>query len=342
MRAHFSLLLGTLLITSQALGQDLLDYQLKPAVQQGKGLPQVILTAQNDFRSVDLLCARDGGPEGTQRGGAMKRGQNKAFNLNQGVGEAHWECTGRAWYGAGPDDHFDLPMAFDAFLGPALSIEVPRPQIDKPRRRAVVKSNRSVARAHVTIVGVDGPAYDADVDVAENQAGEDVELRWEGPEEILRLDITLFDKWGFNAFENISPWSLEIPHEDVEFDTAKHEIRADQAPRLDKAAGDIAKIVERYGKYVTVKLYLGGYTDTVGSREDNQGLSERRARGIAQALRQRGFKGPIYYQGFGEDGLCVATDEGVDMQANRRAVYLLASESPATGPNFPRSAWKPL
>ena len=75
----------------------------------------------------------------------------------------------------------------------------------------------------------DGLVHEGIVEVEENEPGDELWIDWEGPEEVLRLDITVHDKWGFYAFEQIFPWSLEIPHDDVHFDTGSHEIKDTEA-----------------------------------------------------------------------------------------------------------------
>ena len=320
-----------------------MTYTLKPAVQQGQGYPQVNVKAGSDYRKLELVCSRSDGEEVTLSSGPVAVGKVKTFDLVQPAGELRWECEARGWYGTGEAEYFDLPMRFDAFLGGPLSIEVPRADIDRKSRMLVAKADRAIVSAHVTVIGVDGPAFDADVTVDENEPGDEIPIQWEGPEEVLRLDVTLHDKWGFFAFENIFPWSLEIPHEDVNFATASHDIEAVEMAKVDKAWKDhIKDKVEAYSKYVEVRLYIGGYTDTVGDRGDNQALSNRRAQAIAKAFRAKGFSGPIFYQGFGEDGLAIATEDGVDQIANRRAVYVLASRPPPTSGSLPRAAWKAL
>jgi outer membrane protein OmpA-like peptidoglycan-associated protein len=270
-------------------------------------------------------------------------GKTKTFDLKQPDGEFRWDCEARGWYGTGEGEYYDLPMSFAAFVGGGLTIHVPREEIDRQSRMLVAKSNRAVVSAHIVVIGEDGPAFDADVEVLENEPGDEILIQWEGPEEVLRLDVTLHDKWGFFAFENIFPWSLEIPHDDVNFATGSHEIEPSEMAKIDRAwKQHIKDKVEAYSKYVEVRLYIGGYTDTVGDRGDNQGLSSRRAKTIAAAFRAKGFTGSIYHQGFGEDGLAIATEDGVDEIANRRAVYLLASRPPAPSSALPRANWKPL
>jgi outer membrane protein OmpA-like peptidoglycan-associated protein len=91
-----------------------------------------------------------------------------------------------------------------------------------------------------------------------------------------------------------------------------------------------------------VKLFVAGYTDTVSDRDHNQRLSDARAKSIASWFRRKGLRIPIFYQGFGEDVLAKPTPDEKPEPANRRALYLLASQRPATGGQLPRDAWKEL
>jgi outer membrane protein OmpA-like peptidoglycan-associated protein len=338
----FALLLGGLAAPSLATAQgSLLSYKLKPAVEKGKGYPQVFLECNADFRKVELICDRDG-TEVKMSAGAAKDGKTLTFDLKQPEGESRYKCEARGWYGAAEDEYFDLYMNFDAFLGGTLSIEIPRDQIEKESQFLVAKADRVVTKANVKVIGPDGPSWEGDVDVGENEAGDELLIDWQGTSEVLRLDVTVFDRWGFYAYEELYPWSLEIPHDDVHFDTGSHEIKASEQPKVDKAWTDVADVVARYGKFVEVRLFIAGYTDTVGDRSSNQGLSERRARSIAQAFKAKGFTGKVYYQGFGEDALKIHTDDSVDELLNRRALYVLASRQPPAGPSFPRGSWKAL
>ncbi len=321
----------------------LMTYTLKPAVQKGQGYPQVNLKAGSDYRKIELICERSDGESVTLTSGSIGAGKVKTFDLKQPEGEFRWNCEARGWYGTAEGEYYDLPMSFAAFLGGGLTLEIPRGEIDRGARMLVAKADRTIVSAHVKVVGVEGPVFDADVEVMENEPGEEILIEWEGPEEILRLDITLTDKWGFYAFENIFPWSLEIPHEDVTFATGSHAIAAAEMAKVDRAwSAHIKDKFEAYSQYVEVRLYIGGYTDTVGDRGDNQALSNRRAKAIAAAFRNKGFSGAVFYQGFGEDGLAVATEDSVDEVANRRAVYILASRPPPPSSALPRAQWKSL
>ena len=69
-----------------------------------------------------------------------------------------------------------------------------------------------------------------------------------------------------------------------------------------------------------VAVRIEGHTDTVGSRESNQALSERRAAAVREFLMQRfGVQpGRLEAVGVGEDQLLVATPDEVPERRNRR------------------------
>lgn len=172
--------------------------------------------------------------------------------------------------------------------------------------------------------------------------GQPVTVSWtqEAEGNIFRISATARDAFGYWAGVEIIPWSLSIPHEDVVFASGSADIPADEAPKVDAAWRQIQSAVDRYGSWVQCVLYVGGYTDTVGDGASNQGLSERRALALGRYFRSKGATFPIHYQGFGESVQAVATDDSVDMAANRRAVYLITAGSPPTGKDTPRKAWK--
>lgn len=79
----------------------------------------------------------------------------------------------------------------------------------------------------------------------------------------------------------------------VLFDFDKAEIRADAGKVLDTLAGALAKLP-------TAAMEVRGHTDAKGSDDYNQGLSERRAQAVLEALRQRGVAGDASARGYGE------------------------------------------
>jgi len=99
-------------------------------------------------------------------------------------------------------------------------------------------------------------------------------------------------------------------------------------------------------RFIKMKLYIAGHTDTVGGEAKNRKLSLARAMSIAKYFRTKGLALPIMVAGFGEDVLKVKTPQQTDERANRRADYVIgpaAGAPPFKGPYLKaRADWKQL
>ncbi len=204
-----------------------------------------------------------------------------------------------------------------------------------------VSASRGLSLASARVEGPGGvPTVEVDADLS--RPSEPL-FRWGASfGEVVKVVVTARDAAGFVSTLELLPWFLEIPHEDVIFPSGSDVIPATEVGKLEAAWGAVAAAVQKYGRQVPVKLYVAGYTDTVGAASTNQSLSDRRARALAQWFRSRGFGGELYYQGFGERALAVPTGDEVDEAANRRALYVLAADRPPTSPSMPATAWKRL
>lgn len=103
-----------------------------------------------------------------------------------------------------------------------------------------------------------------------------------------------------------------------DFDSAK--IRPDAIPILDKA-------VAWLNEFPTVKGVIEGHTDSRGSEEYNQGLSERRAKAVYDYLVDKGInKFRLTYKGYGESRPVATNETDEGRQLNRRIVLVLDEE----------------
>lgn len=102
---------------------------------------------------------------------------------------------------------------------------------------------------------------------------------------------------------------------DINFDSGSWEVDESQYNKLERVARALKRVIERDPNEV---FMIEGYTDAVGSEEDNLTLSDRRAESVAVILSEQ-FEVPaenITTQGYGEQYLKVPTD-GPE-RANRR------------------------
>jgi outer membrane protein OmpA-like peptidoglycan-associated protein len=96
---------------------------------------------------------------------------------------------------------------------------------------------------------------------------------------------------------------------------------AEVLPGGQRVIVDIATAARDRGGMVEV----AGYTDTTGSPDHNQRLSEARAQAVAGAMAQAGIEpSRIQARGFGETELAVLTGDNTDEARNRRVVVRVA------------------
>jgi hypothetical protein len=203
-----------------------------------------------------------------------------------------------------------------------------------------VHASRAVRSATATVYGAGGRVLATVSGELSDPAAP--RLVWGDVGEVLKVVVVVEDEHGFATELEVFPWYYAVPHEDVVFASNSAEIGGAEVPKLERTWAEVQAVVAKFGGIAQIKLFVAGYTDTVGDASSNQALSERRAAAIAAWFRGAGFRGEIAFQGFGEDALAVPTPDGTDEPANRRAVYLLAAERPPLSKDVPRSAWKRL
>ncbi|MBI5498126.1 MAG: OmpA family protein [Deltaproteobacteria bacterium] len=304
--------------------------------------PAVVVRAQQPVVNAWVVLKRSDGREVKLQTGRLKPGQEKALTMDQPEGVFHYEGTLSARY-AGAEEEQSMPLSFDGVVLPPPVLSVAPEDVHLEDHRAEVTLSRPARRVTFTVWGDDGTVVDrGDASYKDAPAGEKLPVVWQVTDaKVLRIDIIGHDQHGyFSPTLSLFPWSLEIPHEDVNFPTGQSVIPPAELPKVQAAVGEIQQACRRYGKVVKIRLFVAGHTDTVGSPESNRTLSEARAQSIARAFRKGGISVPILYRGFGEDSPLVVTPDDTDEPRNRRAAYILSVEEPAvTGGTGP---WRPL
>jgi outer membrane protein OmpA-like peptidoglycan-associated protein len=234
-----------------------------------------------------------------------------------------------------------LALALAAAAGTPLRIEVDRARVDLPGHKLEVRMNHRAGRVELKVFGPTGeaPLVDRSEDFAGRPAGEPLVVTWPDPGgEVARLDLRAYDADGYYVGVALIPWSVTIPHEEVNFATDSATITAAESPKLEGSLKLISDALARHHNLGPIKLFIAGHTDTVGAPAYNLRLSQRRAQAIAGWFRKHGLRLPIFYEGFGEQSLLVATPDETDEVRNRRVDYILAVEEPAL--KGARAAWK--
>jgi outer membrane protein OmpA-like peptidoglycan-associated protein len=117
-----------------------------------------------------------------------------------------------------------------------------------------------------------------------------------------------------------TPRGLVVNMGDVLFDTGKSDLRTPAQVALAKLTGIVLN-------YPTLRLAIEGYTDSTGSEEFNQTLSDKRASGVLNYLVAQGLSASsLSSQGFGENSPVADNNTAQGRQANRRVEIVVSGE----------------
>jgi outer membrane protein OmpA-like peptidoglycan-associated protein len=127
---------------------------------------------------------------------------------------------------------------------------------------------------------------------------------------------------------------LIVNMSDVLFDTGKHTLKPGAREKLARISGIVLA-------HPGLKLEVEGHTDSVGSDELNQALSERRATSVREYLVNAGINSSmIMSRGLGEGQPVASNDNAAGRQLNRR-VEMIVSGDIIGNPISPTSRLKP-
>ena len=169
----------------------------------------------------------------------------------------------------------NLPI--DYSFGGGLSVDLSRASADLQAHTLTVSVSEAVDTAEITAFGARKKLLDKSVVQVDGGPG-DITLPWVGdPSDVVLLEVKVQNAGAWAGFE-FSPWFLDIPHDDVLFESGSDVIDPDQEYKLEATLQDLNEVIEKYGEVVPVKLYIAGCTDTVGDGAGNRQLSQRRAR----------------------------------------------------------------
>jgi outer membrane protein OmpA-like peptidoglycan-associated protein len=229
--------------------------------------------------------------------------------------------------------------------GPPLRIQVDKSKVNLKEHRLEVKMSREAGKVSLVVTGESGATLaEEEQDFSGRPAGAPLLVTWKASsdEAVARIELRATDAHGYFVGIALSPWSVTIPHEEVNFKTASSEIDDADVPKLEAAFTRLGELLakDKEKEHRAITLFIAGHTDTVGNSGYNLKLSQARARAIAGWFRHRGVRIPIAYEGFGETSPAVKTADQVDEPRNRRVDYILSDDEPAMKTTGFKPAWK--
>jgi outer membrane protein OmpA-like peptidoglycan-associated protein len=321
---------------SPAYAQDL-EFGYRPAPEPGEQPAFIVQPTRNVAELTVVVTA--GGEEFRFDGGSVGSGVQKTFAWKRDTRVTTAEAYVKAVFDDGFVSEVTIPMEYT--YGGQLEVDLSRASADVKKQIVTVQVSHAVDRAEITVYG----ARKAVLGKREVEIGAgpgEIDVPWVGdPGDVVLLDVTLHSGNAWAGF-TYSPWFLDIPHEDVLFESNSADVPEIENFKLEHTLRELQGVLDKYGSVVPVKLYIAGCTDTVGDASHNRDLSRRRAKAIAAWLRSHGYDKAIYYHGFGESLLAVPTGDGVNEGRNRRALYMVGANPPPASSGIPRVTWTEL
>ena len=219
--------------------------------------------------------------------------------------------------------------------------------LDLDKHQLQFKPSRAISEATITAIGEDGSELGTGSASYKDETGW-LAITWNqsAATRVMMLKLRVAAADGAATNVELVPWSVEVAHEDVNFATDSATIEPGEAAKLDAAIDKIKDVVAKASKFMKVRLYVAGHTDTVGPSAKNKKLSLARATAIGKYFKAHGIAVPIVVAGFGEDVLKVKTADNTDERANRRADYVIgpASGQPPFGGAYlkAKASWSQL
>lgn len=222
-------------------------------------------------------------------------------------------------------------LAGTAVAAPApIHVTYDSAHLDLDKHELQFRPSRAVTEATLVAIGDDGSELGKGSATYTDATPGWLAITWTQPPNtkvmMLKLRVAAADGMATNV--ELVPWSVSVEHEDVNFATDSSTIEPAEAKKLDASLAKIEDVVKRAEKFMKVRLYIAGHTDTVGPSAKNRKLSLARAQAIAKYFRGKGLAISIAVAGFGEDVPKVKTADNTDERANRRADYVIG---PAAG-----------
>jgi outer membrane protein OmpA-like peptidoglycan-associated protein len=160
----------------------------------------------------------------------------------------------------------------------------------------------------------------AEADRARAAAAESDRLRQQAENERAELRSRLLQQLNTVLETRDTARGLIVNMSDVLFDFGKSTLRPGAREKLAKIAGIVLA-------HPGLNLEIEGHTDSVGSDEFNQKLSEERAAAVRQYLASQGLPSEnIGARGFGEAQPVASNDNAAGRQQNRRVELVVSGE----------------
>ena len=321
---------------------DAINFQLVAKVLSGsRDRPFIAVTANEAVNNVEVKLKRGDGKDFTWNTGKLRPGAVKKFLIDVPPGESHYVGTLAVLVGK---ERQEMELDFNAEVVVPAKLTLDKSKVDLKAHTLELLSSRPTSKIEVEVTGDGGQSLGTtELPFDKVAANTPLRVAWkQGEGTVLKISLKVHDTDDFYSGVDLFPWQISIPHEEVTFVSGSAKVAQEEEPKAAKSFALLVDAVNKFGRFAEIKLYVAGHTDTVGPTDANRTLSLNRARALAEYFRRRGLRIPIFYEGFGEQALAVATPDETDEVRNRRAEYIVAIEEPSISNTQYAAGWKRL
>lgn len=342
MRAIYLItLLFTFLVGLSPASANDVDVTVMNKVLHGQDKPSITLTFNKAVRDATVELKGIGSRTQRYKIGKKRAGRSFTATIEAPVGQ--YEVRGNLSVVFTDGATGEMPLQFAVVVAAPMTIKVPYKRIFQTEGRVEALLNRPANYCDATVLYENGARVQERTVFDGASADEWLSIRWPIPAEmagrdhvVMKIKLDCFDIDYFSNGIELSPWWLEIPHDDVIFSSGSSVIEDGEIAKIDDVLPEIQSAIDKFGRLIPLALYISGHTDTVGDAGANKVLARQRAQSIARYLKRAGVRVSLHYRGTGETELAVETGDNVDEPRNRRARYILSNGAPD------RHSWKQL
>ena len=323
---------GLLLAMPSGWANDV-DVTVMNKVLHGQNKPSITLVFNRAITAATVEL--NGVGSTTQRFKVGRKRAGRSFKAEIKAGPGQYEVRGNLSVVFADGSSGEMPLQFSIVVAAPMTIEVPYSRIYQKEGRVEVLLNRPANYCDAEVLYENGSVVKERTSFGGAEPGEWLSVTWAVPPSmagrdhvVLKIRLTCHDVDYFSNGIELSPWWLEIPHDDVIFPSGKWSMHVDEQIKIDAVLPEIRDAISKYSKLIPLGLYISGHTDTMGDASSNKTLARRRAQTIAKYLQQVGVGINIFYRGTGEEELAIPTGDNVDEPRNRRARYILSNGAP--------------
>ncbi len=310
-----------------------LSYTYSSVLIYGKSRPYIDVLSDSVLKDIRISLKRSDGRILRFRIKSLGVGQKKRIYFRQPEGVFTYQISIYAIDHEG--NHIELHNKMRIAVLRPLALKILKDSVDFDKRSCRISGSRNIKKVVMYLKDINGTGFERTYEF--NQPKREFKIEWE--EDTVKINLKAYDQYGLWTGMEIVPWWMEIPHKEVVFDTDSAEIRKDQEYKLKEALKRIFDAIKKFKSIGPLRLYVAGYTDTVGNSEYNLKLSKMRAKSIALYFKNAGFPYTIFYKGLGEMYLKVKTEDETPEERNRRVRYILTKDFEPNDKQLPSGGW---